>query len=85
MEAIDLDHYVAVRKQFESVNKDLKELMMNYSSSAESKGKLLHRFWKSTVTKMMLHRKRNELLTQVRFHDMRVHFIESHKLPHNFR
>lgn len=33
----------------------------------------------------ILDRKYSELIVQIRFHDMRVHFIEKHNLPKNFR
>lgn len=105
MEAIDLDHYVAVRKQFDAVNDELKKLKSKQIASRSKKnkdhrqstGEILEapltnkheywakRFWGNYVTKNMLRSKQRELLVQVRFHEMRVHFIESHKLPHNFR
>ena len=33
----------------------------------------------------LLERKYSDLLVQIRFHDMRVHFIEKHDLPKSFR
>ncbi len=132
IEAIDLDHYVAVRKQYDDVNRKLEALEVNQSmrqsrgdinnrskkndhqrqvsfevkqDDAGNKSKsqkstleetspaeqddetnnLVWRFWNYNVTKHLLKRKQHELLVQVRFHELRVHFIESHHLPPNFR
>ena len=159
MEAIDLDHYVAVRNQFDDVNKKIEELKANqiynkakknansngnkksdnkhqravsfdlreeevgseeiqrqqqnyyatdksnlsgHSSggfnsrsksnsgggSGSGSGRTEHwftSFYNDIVTKNVLKKKHRELLVQVRFHELRVHFIESHKLPPNFK
>ena len=108
METIDIDHYVAVRKEFESVKEKLKRLKADQISekmrtrsdrslkfdmrATEPEGPLttkkenwFTKLWGNYVTKNILERKHRELLVQVRFHEMRVHFIESHNLPSNFR
>lgn len=109
MENIDLDHYVAVRRQFEDVDKKLKILK---TRQERRKGKkdymttnvrdsdaipdetemrehgvktMFEIFWTQIVTKKLLKRRQKELLLQVRFHELRVHFIESNNLPGNFR
>ncbi len=139
-EAIDLDHYVAVRKEFEDVNRKIEMLKVERRSHVEKRespvkgqshvkkvsfhmqedqldlsGRLqtpasasasasasaplpapasvlerknswMREFWMQSITrKQVLVRKQRELLVQVRFHDLRVHFIEAHKLPPNFR
>ena len=110
METIDIDHYVAVRKEFESVKEKLKRLKAyqisekversnhrtvkfdvketeteHEASLTTKKENWFTRLWGNSVTKNILERKHRELLVQVRFHEMRVHFIESHNLPSNFR
>ena len=139
MEAIDLDHYVAVRKQYDDVNRKLETLELNRSLKQSKKlnganhnrhhsrqrsvsfeesntntrnnhgnavrvptlveaspntidldheedtKNFLVWFWDYSVKRSLLKRKKHELLVQVRFHELRVHFIESHQLPPNFR
>lgn len=48
-------------------------------------GNMFKKLWRNVITKNILLKKQRQLLVQVRFHEMRVHFIESHNLPHNFR
>ena len=134
MEAIDLDHYVAVRKEYDDSNRKLETLEVNRSlkqSKKSATGNHYHHqrsvsfetrnintrnhdgnlstleesspnfndldnnegnnnnlmvwFWDYYVKRSLLKRKQHELLVQVRFHELRVHFIESNQLPPNFR
>lgn len=113
METIDLDHYVAIRKQFEAVENALEELenahlmkrrkfiddpvgkQVKFTDSVRSTASAyehhtLTSFVKnlvyySTRKKRRLVRKHRKLLVQVRFHELRVHFIDSNQLDPRFK
>jgi len=139
MEAIDIDHYVAVRQSYEKVQEELehlttktvkttkndheakknKKIVMKNSSrmvsfdlrddehehdnqhvqenkretaeTAENESILQRiaafptKIWRHYFLVRLFKKREKELLVQVRFHELRVHFIESYKLPPNFR
>ncbi len=128
MEAIDLDHYVAVRRQFDAVEEQLrliKEAEMKRKDDRkkrrkpnETRGRSV-RFqegsnhdnndtpnnlqnwneatvmteihkqssysWLKSNLKRMTDTKHRDLMVQVRFHEMRVHFIEVNDLDPKFK
>lgn len=95
LETVDVDHYVAIRKKFDALEEQLNNMNnssdvnntdMNYQSSNSSNGK-------STAAnplnqpnyRHLLNAKYRKLLVQVRFHELRLHFIESNGLDPRFR
>lgn len=120
METIDLDHYVAIRKQFEAIEFALKEMEENDDmkkktyNPVSSRGKK-HEFAQNNMTSQLSNRSKFEqsslidlrkslvqfpifgskrasliakyrkLLVQVRFHELRVHFIDCNKLDPRFK
>ena len=142
MEALDTNHYIAIRQQYDQVRKQMKNIRYDAAVNAEKKnrkssdnssvstsslspgeiesesypanqtptfsslssnskereknfvstiGALLEKpantlsFGQHNLLKGILQKKHDELLVQLRFHDLRVHFIETHDLPSNFR
>ena len=99
MEALDANHYLAIRTQFQLVKQELKKLEKStrpeiYSTNhslvsligplLKSPAQIL-RLGQQSWVKGMLKEKYNELILQIKFHDLRVQFIEKNKLPSNFR
>ena len=108
MEALDTNHYVAIRAQFHQVQKQLRNLENpnnnNHHSTTTSMDKndefstnddtvvtndrivtLTQILGRNDMFKAVLRKKHTSLLVQLRFHDLRVHFIEKHNLPATFR
>jgi len=65
-EMCELNHYVEIREEFDRVRTKLGELEMGWL------GRLRH---------PKLQHKYNRLLVQVRFHELRVHFLQAYDLP----
>lgn len=128
METIDLDHYVAIRKQFEAIELALKEIEENdkmkkttynqvslkTNDDPSSRGRKVE-FAENAMTSRLSTRsnferdsfpsylkslinfpvfgskraslvaKHRKLLVQVRFHELRVHFIDCNKLDPRFK
>ena len=110
LETIDLDHYVAVRKEFEAISKHMNAIKnvkknakkdnkgenedggqsFEYETSGET-GIFLKLIRSSPYSilqanvRQVLDMKYKKLLVQVRFHELRVHFIERYSLDPKFR
>ena len=127
MEALDTNHYVAIRSQFHQVQKQMKKMenrnkkfrsynnhdhptgaatddndsttddhvdsfAASYKTSTDyepsnlkQKVSLIEIWGAHDIFNGVLRKKYANLLVQLRFHDLRVHFIEKHNLPAKFR
>jgi len=102
LEKVDLDHYVAIRKQFDAYKEQLQAIKKTKGASRKSDFSLIQGrdpeqtnilfqlmtesripFLKANLRKM-LNNKYRKLMVQVRFHELRVHFIESNGLDPRF-
>jgi hypothetical protein len=120
-EDIEISHYVAVRKDFDRLERQLKTVNPKYmgsltqrerqpptdystscdvphqqqqqkQSSSSSSSSTLWKSIKESLSHLALrirhprlYRRRDKLLTIVRFHELRAHFIESNNLPAKFQ
>ena len=116
-EDIEISHYVAVRKDFDRLERQLKTVNPKYMGSLtqrerqpptdstscdvphqqqqQSSSSSSSTLWKSIKESLShlalrirhprLYRRRDKLLTIVRFHELRAHFIESNNLPAKFQ
>lgn len=117
-EDIEISHYVAVRKDFDRLERQLKTVNPKYymgsltqrerptdsttsydvpqqQSSSSSSSVSSSTLWTSIKESLShlalrirhprLYRRRDKLLTIVRFHELRAHFIESNDLPAKFQ
>jgi hypothetical protein len=89
-EDIDIDHYVAIRKEFDRVESTIRETchFMPNEDAAANRMSVLQEVTKDLAFKLRfprLHRKRKRLLTPIRFHELRAHFIDANNLPPKFR
>jgi hypothetical protein len=76
-EHLELDHYVEIREEFDRVQ----EQLFDHDDDAQiGRGKLIHETIRSLRSRALRGRM-NELLVQMRFHELRLHFLESHDLP----
>ncbi len=75
-ETVDIDHYVVVRKNFDAMEEQMKAI----DDYAQGGIRLL-----MANLKKLTDSKYRDLLVQVRFHELRVHFIESNDLDPRFR
>jgi len=95
VESIDIDHYIAIRQRFIKICCELKENVSftNRKLSETNLRILLNQglltSFKKTLYELFHHPrllfKYRKLLVQVRFHELRVKLIETHKLPPKFR
>jgi Mlo family len=74
-EHLELDHYVEIREAFDKASEE-------YDSVKESQQgwNVILRFWHA-LRQPVLHRRYMNLLVQVRFHELRVQFLENNNLP----
>ena len=86
-EDIEIGHYVAIRKKFKNVDGKLKALGHNHDSLSEEMISLkgIATYIVEMIRHPTLKREHTKLLKQIRFHEMRVHFMESNKLHPKFR
>ena len=103
LETVDLDHYVAIRKQFDALEEQLLAIK-NTEHSKENKVQYKHQNSSREMNtfvqalrisnniprlranfRQMINVKYRHLLVQVRFHELRVHFIDSNGLDPRFR
>ena len=86
-EQLELDHYIEIREEFDRIDNILygnsgdsssSYFVLEYSPSGLKK--LAHRMYRF-VRHPILSRKHKELMVQVRFHDLRVHFLKANNLP----
>jgi hypothetical protein len=85
-EHLELDHYVEIREEFERVQQKLYAWDKNHDddNGFEISWRGLRRICRDVLTSLRYPRLRgkyNELLIQVRFHQLRVHFLEGNSLP----
>ena len=128
LEVLDVNHYVATRRQFDQVQKQMKivesdhKKSSGYNNGSSNRDKTnsvptesfsvnptertknnnndnfvtfvgtvldkpsnTFRFGQHDVLKGILKKKHAQLLVQLRFHELRVHFIETNQLKPNFR
>ena len=92
-EALELDHYIEIREEFERVDSILygnveerqrptSEFVFEYN--VRGIRKLWQRIYRF-VRYPILSQRHAELLVQVRFHDLRVHFLKANDLPLQLR
>ena len=75
-ENLDLDHYVEIREEYERVNQ--------FMVQSTIFGKWIRNCILSVI-QPGLRRRYESLRVQVRFHELRLHFLESNKLPANLK
>jgi hypothetical protein len=106
-EALELNHYVEIREEFDRVSSQLTALQGKMQKSSTSGSTLgsdkpedegrpttedafewnstgLRGLWQTTVDRIrypQLKSRYNELIVQVRFHELRVHFLRAYHLP----
>lgn len=102
LETVDIDHYVAIRKQFDALEEQMQAIKSSEHGGKSQKNIQHQNSSKETNTfiqamtfsmipsvkgniKQMINVKYKSLLVQVRFHELRVHFIESNRLDPRFR
>lgn len=78
-EQLELDHYVEIREEYERIS------MMIGEHSARSRVSKWLRNIILSIQRPGLRRKYNNLRVQVRFHELRLQFLETHQLPLNLK
>ena len=96
-EELELNHYIAIREEFSRVEKKLGEYMDvggGGSDDAATAAEYHTLLWtprrafnrlRQTLRYPLLRRQYDKLLVQVRFHELRVHFLEANDLPLKFK
>jgi len=98
-EELELHHYIEVREEFERVQNKLAEiksknidLLKNMSVSLDQSTEASKKSWeidwtlnKYRVIHPLLIRRYDKLLVQIRFHELRMHFIRANGLPIKFK
>jgi hypothetical protein len=105
-EEIEICHYVAIRREFDRLERKLRQEKPRYiggiaerawptvsfndvhESQSSSCWESLHGAMSDIALRIRhprLYKRRSELLTIIHFHELRVHFIESNKLPPKFK
>lgn len=74
-EQLELDHYVEIREEFERVSMQYQKLAAKAGSSN------IFRHMMCYIRQPRLRSRYIELLVQVRFHQLRIQFLEGNKLP----
>jgi hypothetical protein len=74
-EQLELDHYVEIREEYERVS----TLIQLHDASSRVKKWIRNIFL--FIKRPGLRRKYNNLRVQVRFHELRLQFLETHQLP----
>ncbi|GAX22530.1 hypothetical protein FisN_14Hh152 [Fistulifera solaris] len=93
-EMLELSHYVEIREEFDQVKAAMKqmgaqsdlglssrEIQMDEEDHSAFTRKSFSRSFIDRFRYPTLRRKYNELLIQVRFHELRVHFLQAYNLP----
>jgi len=74
---LELNHYVEIREEFDHVQNRLDQLMEEaWSSDTPCYAALMAR-----IRYRSLRQRYRQLLLQIRFHELRVHFLEAYQLP----
>ena len=89
-EELELNHYIAIREEFSRVEKLLGEYENSGGTDAATEYHVLtpkRAFTRvlQTLRYPILRRQYDKLLVQVRFHELRVHFLEANDLPLKFK
>lgn len=90
-EDIDVGHYVAIRKEYDRVDRKLKAIDGEFGNVIKSDESYLGRLRaacklaKNRIRHPRLSRRRNELLVPIRYHELRTHFLETNDLPSSFK
>lgn len=96
MEDMELASYIVIREDFENVHAQYRELTSSRQSSSVMAADRSFDFnWQSVLDlcksaywlmrEPNLMRRHHHLLMQVRFHELRVHFLNANSLPSNMR
>eukprot|EP00978_Attheya_sp_CCMP212_P048626 scaffold552171_cov63-Attheya_sp.AAC.1 len=87
-EELEIYHYIALRQEFETV--DNKVLFLSERHKGDDSSTLTK--WKHFFVEIYhnirypaLKRKHRQLLVQVRFHELRKHFLKANNLPEKFK
>ncbi|KAL3801884.1 hypothetical protein ACHAW5_008670 [Stephanodiscus triporus] len=87
-EEIDIGHYVAIRKEFDRLEKITLRLSDNVNEKQSSCWYSFQRAVHDLTFKIQhphLTRRKNQLLVSIRFHELRAHLIDSNNLPPRFK
>ncbi len=89
-EDIDIGYYVAIRKEFDRLEKLTTPRLSNdvYENQSSSWWDIFHREVRDLTFRIQhphLSRRKNQLLIPIRFHELRTHFIDSNNLPPRFK
>ena len=87
-EELDLRDYIAIREQFDRVEAKIVHYKSGSPTDATTNRSSRDPLWKRIYRFLrhpLLQRQYYQLLLQVRFHELRVHFLESNGLPLKFR
>ena len=76
-EHLELDHYIEIREEFDRVQEA-------YFAVREKVPKVFRKVW-TAIRYPGLRSRYMELLVQVRFHQLRIHFLENNNLPLTFK
>lgn len=76
-EHLELDHYIEIREEFDRVQKA-------YFAVRKKVPKVYRKIW-TAIRYPGLRRRYMDLLLQVRFHQLRIHFLENNNLPMTFK
>jgi len=80
-EHLELDHYVEIREAFDKASKDYTAFQDVHSSKRGWHPSRLYSCFVTTFYQPALRHRYINLLVQVRFHELRVQFLENNHLP----
>lgn len=80
-EELELDHYVEIREEYDRVYEQLFGVSPSADSAKDSHQHGLLSNLSHSIFQPKLNAKYNKLLLQVRFHELRVYFLQAYKLP----
>jgi hypothetical protein len=84
-ETLELNHYVEIREEFQNVKEELDGLRHHQNRENLFDGESWVDSCTDTLRFPHLRRKYDRLLLQVRFHELRVHFLQAYSLPLNMK
>jgi hypothetical protein len=86
-EELEIYHYIALRQEFESVDNKVLFLSERYKGDKSNLTRWKYFFVEiyHNIRYPALKRKHRQLLVQVRFHELRKHFLKANNLPEKFK
>eukprot|EP00550_Attheya_septentrionalis_P002838 CAMPEP_0198292428 /NCGR_PEP_ID=MMETSP1449-20131203/11992_1 /TAXON_ID=420275 /ORGANISM="Attheya septentrionalis, Strain CCMP2084" /LENGTH=1551 /DNA_ID=CAMNT_0043991461 /DNA_START=169 /DNA_END=4821 /DNA_ORIENTATION=+ len=86
-EELEIYHYIALRQEFETVDNKVLFLSERHNGDSSTLTKWKHFFVEiyHNIRYPALKRKHRQLLVQVRFHELRKHFLKANNLPEKFK